>query len=135
MFSMALYVKKLNKQGVTIILTTHYLEEAEKLCDEVAIINKGKIIAQDKTSQLKRIFGNRQLIVKLKNKIKAVPASLKKDLDTILLDSSKLVINFKTGDVDINKLLQILTKEKLAIEDFQVKESGLEEIFTYLVNQ
>ena len=58
-------MEELNKQGTTIILTTHYLEEAEQLCDNIAVINHGEIIASDKTKNLKKIFGERQLVISL----------------------------------------------------------------------
>jgi ABC-2 type transport system ATP-binding protein len=130
------YIKKKVKDGLTIFFTTHILNEAEYLCDEVAIINKGKIIAIDTPDELKNKFGSEKTI-----KIRI--AETKKDVRGLLFDVKDYEINFNSGtNITIRsndseevllQILQILTTNNISIEDLSVMPTTLEEIFLTVV--
>ena len=126
------YVRKLNKQGTTILLTTHYLEEAEELCDHIAIINHGKIIVDKKTDELLNVLDNKQLTLHLNEKINSIPKelakySIKKDGDYTV------TITYKARDVSVEDIFSSLKKEKLTIRDISTQDADLEDIFRHLV--
>ena len=130
------YIKNKVKEGLTIFFTTHILDEAEYLCDEVAIINKGKIIAIDTPNELKNKFGREKTI-----KIRI--AETKKDVPRLLFDVKDYEIDFNSGmNITIRsndseevllKILQILTTNNISIEDLSVMPTTLEEIFLTVV--
>jgi ABC-2 type transport system ATP-binding protein len=124
------YVKKINKMGTTILLTTHYLEEAEQLCDEIAIINHGSVVAHDSKSNLMSGFNNKQLFVKLSEKIDELPQELHND-GWILLDNAEIKINYKPSEANIEHILQSLRHFGLSISDLSTKDTELEEVFRY----
>jgi ABC-2 type transport system ATP-binding protein len=124
------YVKKLNKMGTTILLTTHYLEEAEQLCDEIAIINHGSVVACDSKNNLMAGFNNKQLIVRLSEKISALPQELLQ-AGWELLEHEKIKINYKPSEANIENTLQGLRKFGLSISDLSTKDTELEEVFRY----
>lgn len=128
------YVTLLNKNGTTIILTTHYLEEAEKLCDEVAIINKGSIIAQDKTESLKKIFGNKKITVQIKEASKKTKDKLS-TLGLIVNSDNQIIISSNNGEIKIANLISTLNNEDISICDIKTEESNLEDIFRILINK
>ena len=130
------YIKKKVKEGLTVFFTTHILNEAEYLCDEVAIINKGKIIAIDTPNELKNKFGREKTI-----KIRI--SETKKDVQGLLFDVKDYEIDFNSGtNITIRsndsegvllKILQILTTNNISIEDLSVMPTTLEEIFLTVV--
>jgi ABC-2 type transport system ATP-binding protein len=122
------YVQELNKKGVTIIFTTHYLEEAEKLCKEIAIINKGKLIVQEQTEKLKSIFGETTINATLEK----TGFELIKKLETDIIDfiDNKVKITTKTGNESY--YLQRLATEGGLVK-VEIGEPSLEEIFVKLV--
>jgi ABC-2 type transport system ATP-binding protein len=126
---------KLNKQGVTIILTTHYLEEAEYLCDHIAIINKGKIIANEKKETLLTKFN--QKIIKIKINEKKISnkdmLSLQK-IGSVKLLESKIEINYKLNEISMKNIIEILYKTNLDIIDLSTKEVSLEDVFINLTS-
>ena len=126
------YVRELNKKGTTILLTTHYLEEAEELCDQIAIINDGQIIANDKTKSLMGILDQKQLIMRLVNPIKAVPEEFKK-YGAELTDENTLNIRYSKSKTSINELLETAKRANLSINDLSTSEPNLEDIFRHLV--
>ncbi len=127
------YINKLNKEfGKTIILTTHYLEEAEQLCDMIAIINKGKIITCDKKENLKKIFGNKKLILTLAEQDKNLITKLN-ELGNVTLEENKVIFTYKIGKFSYDNLIKILAESKAKINEFSTKESNIEEIFKELV--
>lgn len=127
------YVVTLNKAGTTIILTTHYLEEAEELCDEIAIINKGKLIANDKTKNLKKIFGKKKIIVELKESEEKLEEDLKKDGFNIN-EHKQIIVESEAGETKLSKLLQILAQKQIPLQEIKSEESDLEDIFRILIN-
>jgi len=125
------YVKKLNKSGTTILLTTHYLEEAEQLCDEIAVINKGKVIAHDKKDKLMNILSQKELIISVNNIAKLNLNISGTKINKISND--KFSINYDPNIISVETILSSLAKEKISINDISTAQPDLEEIFKYLV--
>lgn len=129
------YVKKLNKeQGTTILLTTHYLEEAEELCDEIAVINHGKVIANDKKENLMKILSRKELII--------IANDLDKDIDKLVkiedaiisrLADNKISITYDPEKIAVEKILKKLSSYDIQINDILTKQPDLEEVFKFLV--
>jgi len=129
------YVKKLNQQGTTIVLTTHYLEEAEQLCDEIAIINHGKVVVCEKKDKLmKMIPENKELTVILKNEIEQIPAEITQKLNVKLSNKNQLTIDYKPSQNNITEIFSLLEHHHLSIADISTKQADLEEVFKYLTN-
>ena len=126
---------KLNKQGVTIILTTHYLEEAEYLCDHIAIINKGKIIANEKKETLLTKFNQKIIKIKINEKkiSKKDMLSLQK-IGSVKLLESEIQINYKLNKISMKNIIEILYKTDLDIIDLSTKEVSLEDVFINLTS-
>ena len=130
-------VEKLRESGVTIILTTHYIEEAEAIADRVAVINHGEIIIVDEKKELLKKMGEKKLTIDLHEKAETIPESLKKyDLE---LSKDKLSITY-TYDVQnqrtgITNLLQDLRDQGLKLKDIKTEQSTLEKIFVNLVKE
>lgn len=127
------YVRELHKAGTTIVLTTHYLEEAEELCDEIAIINHGDVACCEKTSDLLGRIEEKELIVELKNPLDAVPDSLGQ-LHATLVAPTKLVIQIQRRQSDMSGILRALLDAGLEIADFSTQESDLEDVFLQLTS-
>ena len=124
-------VKELNKQGVTIILTTHYLQEAEELCDRIAIINHGKIVALDKTENLLSEIHLKKIKFKVKN-FKNIGDILDDHLKIEYLKNNQISIKY---DKTINNIEDIIFKIKekgLEIEDIMTEDADLEDVFIKL---
>ena len=122
-------LKKLNKNGTTIFLTTHYIEEAEKLCDRVCIINKGKIIEIDDKKKLMKRFAKSQIIIELRDAIKTIPKNIKKY--NCKIDGLNLI--FFEDKIKINEILKVIEKNKMKIVDINIESSSLEDIFVKMV--
>lgn len=128
------YIKKLNKEkGTTVILTTHYLEEAEKLCDNIAVIDNGNIIANDSKNNLIKLLDNKKVIITTDSNIKKIPKELENF--EVAIDGKSLEITYRKSKLNINKILQVLGKMDLKITDLSTKEDNLEEVFVYLTNK
>ena len=129
------YVRKLNDNGTTIVLTTHYLEEAEELCDEIAIINNGELLVCKKKDQLMKMMPeNKELIVTLKNEVSKIPQDVKKALNISLKNNNQLHIDYQPSKINIIEILSLLEKNQLNIADISTKQADLEEVFKYLTN-
>lgn len=126
-------VRALKESGVTIILTTHYIEEAQEMADRIGVINKGKLIVVEEKNQLMKKLGKKKLTIELKEAPVAIPLSLK-DYD-LNLQGTKLVYSYNSQKEDngIPHLLELIGKENMKIHDLNTKESSLEEIFVSLV--
>ena len=130
-------VEALRESGVTIILTTHYIEEAEAIADRVAVINNGEIIVVDQKKELLNKMGKKKLRIDLHEKTEIIPESLSKyDLE---LSSNKLSLTYsydtqkqRTG---ITNLLQEIRDQGLKLKDLKTEESTLEKIFVTLVKE
>jgi len=127
------YVRELNRQGVTIVLTTHYLEEAEELCTHIAIINKGEVAVSQKKADLMRQIDEKELIFTLQQKLDEVPASLA-DLAPRLLDPHRLVFTYSRKSVNSGDIIKRTAEAGLSIIDVTSKEAALEDIFLRLTS-
>lgn len=125
------YVQDLHKRGTTIILTTHYLEEAEALCDQIAIIDQGEIIANDKTSTLLGRLDQRTLIIVPETPLNALPDGLS-SLDASLKDNGELAINFKSSAVRVTALIEQVRASGVKIADLRTEQPDLEDVFMAL---
>ena len=130
-------VENLRKTGVTIILTTHYIEEAEAIADRVGVINQGEIIVVDDTKELLKKMGHKKLTVELQENINEIPSSLNKyDLS---LGTNKMSLdytyNVQAKQTGITNLLQDLKDAGLKLKDLKTEQSTLEKIFVSLVKE
>lgn len=127
------YVKNLNKMGTTVLLTTHYLEEAEELCDEIAIINHGKIIKHDKKSNLMKILSNKELVIETKQDVPQDLLTIFPDLNTKNLDKNSFAISYDPQKMQVEEILLKISQNNIKIQDISTKQPDLEEIFKFLV--
>lgn len=124
-------VKMLNERGVTVLLTTHYLEEAEELCDSIAIINHGRIIVnEDKKTLLSRL-DNKEITFFLDREISSVPASLS-GLHATLFDPRTLKVRYAAKDVSAGQIIAAVQAAGLGIVDLTTDQSDLEDVFLQL---
>ena len=128
------YVKTLNKQGMTIIITTHYLAEAQELCDEIAFINKGKIIKQDKKSKLLQDLGTRHIDVEFSTSIDPAELEFAKGVVEIL-SANKLRFQVSATGDNYSKILQNINKIGGEIKDLRVSQPDLEVIFYQIMQE
>jgi ABC-2 type transport system ATP-binding protein len=126
------YVRSLNEQGVTVVLTTHYLEEAEQLCDRIAIINHGKVIANEPTRELVAKAQEKAVVVTFDRDLEQVPASRCFD-NIVLVDERTLEITYRRDRVNAGDVLGALAAEGLAIVDVSTRDPDLEDVFLSLV--
>ncbi len=127
------YVKGLNAAGTTVLLTTHYLEEAEALCDRIAIIDRGKLVAHDDTRTLLSKMDSKILTVTLDRGLAAVPEALEPFAPT-LTDERRLVFQYKPSVTAVGDILAGLQTAHLGVVDISTEEADLEDIFLRLTN-
>ena len=130
-------VNNLRKNVVTIILTTHYIEEAEAIADRVGVMNHGELILVEKKIDLIKKMGQKKLIIELQSPINSIPLALKKyDLD-LSKDGSNLfyTYNTKSEATGITSLLYSLRKNEIKLKDLKTEQSSLETIFVNLVKR
>ena len=130
-------VEGLRKTGVTIILTTHYIEEAEAIADRVAVINQGEIIVVDNKIDLLKKMGHKKLTIELQDKVECIPSELDEYNLSISNDKYSLIYNYnlhaeRTG---ITKMLQDLKNAGLRMRDLKTEQNNLEKIFVTLVKE
>lgn len=130
-------VENLRKTGVTIILTTHYIEEAEAIADRVGVINQGEIIVVDNTKELLKRMGHKKLTVDLQENINEIPSSLNKY--NLSFGTNKMSLdytyNVQAKQTGITNLLQDLKDAGLKLKDLKTEQSTLEKIFVSLVKE
>ena len=129
-------VRRLRDDGVTIILTTHYIEEAEEMADRIGVINKGRLVVVEEKSRLMRKLGKKQLTLHLPQPLAAIPAGLSEWPLTLKDQGNTLEYAFDASDEAANlpALLRRLEAEGIAFKDLQTRQSSLEDISVSLVN-
>ena len=127
-------IRELNNNGTTIVLTTHYLEEAEKLCDRIAIIDQGQVVACDATSHLVDLIDRKELTVILAGDIEEVPEPLV-PFGAELRDKRTLHLSYQRSKVDMANILVALQSTQLIIQDLSTEESDLEDVFVALTQK
>ena len=129
-------VRKLNDSGVTIILTTHYIEEAEEIADRVGIISQGKLLLVEDKQNLMQKLGKKQLLIELRQMVETIPDTLADYNLEISKDGSHLVYTYDTQSerTGITSLLQGLNDSGLSLKDLKSSQSSLEDIFVNLVS-
>ena len=128
-------IKDLKKEGVTIILTTHYIEEAEEMADRVGIINNGELLLVEEKKDLLSKMGSKTLTIELTSKIKSIPKSLSSYDLKLLETGDEIIYNYKRTEekTGITSLLLDLKKAGLQLSDLDTNQTSLEEIFVDMV--
>jgi ABC-2 type transport system ATP-binding protein len=125
------FVHEINRQGTTILLTTHYLEEAEQMCDRIAIMNHGELIALEETHELVRRLSNRQVRLWLEQPLQEMPVGLEDYRPKLKEGGRELLLCLPAGE-SAGSLLKTICGLGLAIRDIETDQSGLEEVFIQL---
>jgi ABC-2 type transport system ATP-binding protein len=128
------YVKKLNNAGTTVLLTTHYLEEAEQLCDTIAVINHGEVVAREKKSTMLKSFDRKQLVITAKEPIAEVPEKIRQ-WKTEIDAEGKLVIDYKPSADGIQDILNAVSAAGISVRDLSTQEPKLEDVFLQLTHR
>ncbi|MGY8996282.1 MAG: ABC transporter ATP-binding protein [Alphaproteobacteria bacterium] len=127
------YIRGLNEQGVTILLTTHYLEEAERFCDEIAIIDHGELVARDTTEGLKRRLDRKTLTIRFDQRLDTIPESLA-NLDCRLTQHGRLQVRYRSSEANLDAVLAQVHQAGLTIADLSTTEGDLEDVFVALTS-
>lgn len=125
-------VRKLNEQGMTIILTTHYLEEAQEMCDEIAIINHGEKIAQDSTANLLGRMDSRTMVIVPDSPVIDLPAT--EGVEAALRDDGNLVLQYRSAQTNAEQVLESVRAANIRIRDVRTEEADLEDVFLALTS-
>lgn len=128
------YIKRLNASGTTVLLTTHYLEEAQALCDRIAIINHGRLIACDRTEALLRQLDAKEMAVTVHQSLDTVPPKLQA-YHVQLAGPSQLVFQYPPSRIEGGAILKDIAAADLTIADIRTKETDLEDIFLNLTRR
>ncbi|GHU04497.1 multidrug ABC transporter ATP-binding protein [Alphaproteobacteria bacterium] len=127
------YVRELNQSGVTILLTTHYLEEAEQLCDRIAIIDKGKVVANEETETLLARLDGKSLSISTEDDINAaLPES--RDFQIVKTGERRIEIRYRPSRINAGAILEVLRAANIGIADIATTETDLEDIFLSLTH-
>jgi len=125
-------VKLLNNQGVTIILTTHYLEEAEKMCDRIGILNKGNLVALDSTKNLLNKIQTKKVTFKLDK-----PTQIKNDqlnsLKVVSINDNNITVSYEKNRIKIEEIINLIQNEDIKILDISTDDADLEDVFLRLI--
>ena len=124
-------VKSLNKQGVTIILTTHYLEEAEEMCDRIGILNKGNLVALDSTKNLLNNILTKKVTFRINKKIEIQDNALD-SLKIISNKENEICISYEKSKVNIEEVISLIKKTNVQIYDISTDDGDLEDVFLLL---
>jgi ABC-2 type transport system ATP-binding protein len=130
-------VNKLRSQGVTIILTTHYIEEAEEIADRVGVINNGELLLVEQKEHLMESLGKKQLVMDLKESVKKIPPSLDKYNIELTDDGMQISYTYvvKDEESEISDVLNQISNSGLLLKDLKIVQSSLEDIFVDLVKE
>jgi ABC-2 type transport system ATP-binding protein len=124
------YVQELNAMGVTIVLTTHYLEEAESLCDQIAIINRGQLVACEPTPVLLQRLDTRAVVITPQDPLSAPPPLA--GFDAKLRGDGRLAVTFKTAEAGVEQVLAAVRAAGVGIKDLATEDPDLEDVFLAL---
>lgn len=124
-------VKALNARGVTILLTTHYLEEAQELCDQIAIINHGRVIANEDTESLLSRIDNKEIRFRLDRPMEKMPEDLAK-LSAKKAGKRSVIVPYRPADEVVGRIIKIIQDAGYGIADITTSESDLEDVFIQL---
>jgi len=124
-------VKLLNKQGVTIILTTHYIAEAEEMCDRIGILNKGKLVALDSTKNLLKRIQTKKVTFAVNKEVNVNNNSLN-SLKILSNSSDQLIISYEKSELAINEIITFINKQHIIISDISTDDGDLEDVFLRL---
>jgi ABC-2 type transport system ATP-binding protein len=128
------YVRQLHAAGTTVVLTTHYLEEAEELCDRIAIINNGEVVANDETHALLASAQEKCLIVTVDRDLDGAPAGLPAE-KVELKGTRQLILTYNRSVLTAGELLQAISATGLGVVDVSTREADLEDVFLHLTQQ
>ena len=131
------HVRRLREEGVTVILTTHYIDEAEEMANRVGVINKGEIVLVEEKSELMRKLGSREMSLHLHDPITKIPRALARHRLRLSEDGSRLHFTYdaEAERSGIAGLVADLAKARIRLKDIHTKQSSLEEIFVNLLRQ
>ncbi len=129
------YLSRIHKEGKTILLTTHYIEEAEKLCERIGVINKGKIVALDKKEHMLKELSEQLIKIDLKEKINKLPKSLGKYKCDLNLKKGRITIKCKNAQSQVAGILRDLDKEGLEVINLDIVKDNLESIYIKLTGE
>jgi ABC-2 type transport system ATP-binding protein len=124
------YVVELNQKGVTIVLTTHYLEEAQELCDQIAIINRGEVVACEATADLLGRIDTRAVVVTPETPVEAAPVLA--GFETRLRPGGAFAVTYRTGDSSVEQVLAAVRAAGLSVRDVATEDPSLEDVFVAL---
>ena len=125
-------VKSLNTQGVTIILTTHYLEEAEKMCDRIGILNKGNLVALDSTVNLLERIQTKKVTFKVNKKVEINDKTLK-SLKILYNRENEICVSYEKSKTNIQEIIDFIKKKNIEINDISTDDGDLEDVFLRLI--
>lgn len=125
------YVRELHARGTTVVLTTHYLEEAEELCDTIAIINHGELVCSESTDQLLKRIDEKEIVITVSEALAEVPEALA-GFKAILRDPNHLAVQISQADANVGAVLAAAQAAGLTITDISTVETDLEDIFLQL---
>ena len=125
------FLKKINKEGKTILLTTHYIEEAEKLCDKIAIIDSGNIIINESTDSLTQKNGSSKILVECEN----VNEDINIEGFNTVITKNQIIIDTKNPNKDLAKIMNKINSLNLHVQNIEIKKSNLEQVFLKLTNK
>lgn len=126
------YVVELNRKGVTIVLTTHYLEEAQELCDQIAIVNRGQVVACEPTAQLLTRLDTRNVVVTPEEPLQIAPELA--GFETRLRNGGAFAVTYKTGQSSVEQVLAAVRAQGLHIKDISTEDPDLEDVFVSLTS-
>lgn len=130
-------ILKLKRSGVTVILTTHYIKEAETIADRIGILNKGELILVEKKENLINKFGEKTIIIEFGKKIYKIPKQIKA-FDSFITDDNLCLVIKKLKnqkDVNITNIMKVISELEIPIIDIKTEESSLEDIFLDIINE
>ena len=125
------YVRELHARGTTIVLTTHYLEEAQELCDEIAIIDQGEVIACEPKETLLKRMDSKTLVIDPVDPLAAVPAELS-EYDAEIRENGSLAITYRYGEQSVAEMIEKFRASGARIDDLRTEEADLEDVFLAL---